>query len=260
MSTGSSRALSPRCARRSGAIGRPFGSRSCSCISSRTRRPSCALRSSGMSFHPTRARCVRSSPFRSPHRPGQQDRPSEREQDAPEIRRRSSRPLRRRARARRLRPRRRRASRRHSVHPNVSIRSSRSSKNASASISTPTCAFGARSVRCQRSTTVRPRVSSDSVSTSTLRCSVRTIPGRKDVRERDGVVDRRAVPPVGARVVLLEEVDQLGDERADPARGAEALGPLGRQERAVGDVEADHRHVEARARRRAPPPPGRPRC
>ena len=177
----------------------------------------------------------------------------------PQSCRRSSRPPRRRARAHRLRPRRRRSSPA-AGSPEVSIRSSRSPKNASASISTPTCAFGARSVRCQRSTTVRPRFSSDSSSTSTLRCSVRTIPGRKDVRERHRVVDRGAVPAVGALVVLLEELDQLRDEGADPACGAEPLGPRRRQERAVRDVEARSLSRRGPTRRRAPLPPGRPRC
>ena len=46
-------------------------------------------------------------------------------------------------------------------------------------------------------------------------------PGPEGVRERDRVVDRGAVPAVGALVVLLEELDQLRDERADrgPRRG-----------------------------------------
>ena len=120
------------------------------------------------------------------------------------------------------------------AHPSDAIRSSRSSRNASASTARRRGRSARRSVRRQRSTTVRPRLSSDSGSTSTLRCSVVDEPGPEHVGERDRVVDRRAVPAVRAPVVALEELDEVGDERADAAGGAEALGPRRRQERAGG--------------------------
>src|SRR5919106_1552410 len=58
-------------------------------------------------------------------------------------------------------------------------RSKRSSRKPPESISTPTWAFGSFPVRRQRSTTVRPRHNSDSVSISTCRSTVRTSPGRR---------------------------------------------------------------------------------
>ncbi len=47
------------------------------------------------------------------------------------------------------------------------------------------------------------------------------------------------------------EVDELGDERADPAGGAQLVRLFRRHDRLVGDVEPDHRHVEP-AREHAP--------
>src|SRR5439155_24243536 len=60
------------------------------------------------------------------------------------------------------------------THSNELMRSMSSSRKPSASTRTPTCAFGSRPVLFHKSTTVRPRQSSDSVSISTLRFSVPT--------------------------------------------------------------------------------------
>ena len=65
------------------------------------------------------------------------------------------------------------------------------------------------------------------------------------VRDGDGVVDRRTVPAVRL-VVIPREVDvQVGDEAADAPGRAQALLDVAAQERLMRDVEADHRHVEA---------------
>ena len=53
------------------------------------------------------------------------------------------------------------------------------------------------------------------------------------VRDRDRVVDRRAAEPVELRWKRRVEVEQLGDDRADPARAAQLLG-VGVGERAPG--------------------------
>ena len=62
----------------------------------------------------------------------------------------------------------------------------------------------------------------------------------------DGVVDRGAVPAVCLAVVDGEEVDEVGDERTDRPGSAQPLLNRGRRHRQVRDVEADHRHVDAR--------------
>ncbi len=64
------------------------------------------------------------------------------------------------------------------------------------------------------------------------------------VRNGDGVVDRRSVPPVRLAVVAAEEVVQLGDEDADLARGAQTLGDRRAEDGLVRHVEPDHRHVQ----------------
>ena len=51
--------------------------------------------------------------------------------------------------------------------------------------------------------------------------------------------------PYVRRVVLDEEVVELGDERPGRARGAEPLDVRRHHQRLVGDVEADHRHRHA---------------
>ena len=79
----------------------------------------------------------------------------------------------------------------------------------------PTCAFGAAPVRPQRSTTVRPAAEvrlelDDDVPMSGLH-ELRS----DQVRDGDGVVDRRTVPAVRL-VVIPREVDiEVGDEAAD---------------------------------------------
>ena len=78
----------------------------------------------------------------------------------------------------------------------------------------PTCAFGGRSLRRQRSTTVRPRHSSRLELDLDVALDRRDEPRADDVRHGDGIVDRRAVPAVGVAVVDREEVDEVGHERA----------------------------------------------
>ena len=91
----------------------------------------------------------------------------------------------------------------------------------SVSRSTPTCAFAARLGALQRSTTVRPRQSSDSqLDLDVAVASSSTRPGPDHVRDGDRVVDRGAVPAVRLAVVDGEEVDEVGDEGADRARVA----------------------------------------
>ena len=139
-------------------------------------------------------------------------------------------------------------------------RSQRSSRNPSASMSTPTSAFGSFPVRRQRSTTVRPRQSCDSQSTSTWRCSVSTIPGRSTWATATASWIGAPSVAVRAPVVLDEEVVELGDHAPVLAGPAEALGVGVGHERLVGDVEPDHRHAAGRSGRRARPPRGRRRC
>ena len=67
------------------------------------------------------------------------------------------------------------------------------------------------------------------------------------VRDRERVVDRRAVHAVAALVELLEEVGQLGDDATRRARTAQPVGVRTREERLVRDVEPDHRHGDAAA-------------
>ena len=102
-----------------------------------------------------------------------------------------------RARARRPRPRRPEPDRAASTRASRSARAGarrtrrrRSRRRRARSARGRSGASGRR--RCGRGSAPTP------VSTSTLRCSVRTIPGRNDVRERHRIVDRRAVPAVGA--------------------------------------------------------------
>ena len=104
-------------------------------------------------------------------------------------------------------------------------------------------------VRPRQSTTVRPRQSS-SESTSMSRCRASYEAGRDHVRDGDGVVDRRAVPAVRLTVVDGEEVDEVGHEHADRPGGAQPLLDRRGREREVRDVEADHRHVDARVKTR----------
>ena len=67
-------------------------------------------------------------------------------------------------------------------------------------MSTATCAFASQPSRPHRSTFVRPRPSSPPQSTFTPRRRSRRVPGANDVRHRDRVVDRRAVPAVRSAV------------------------------------------------------------
>ena len=65
------------------------------------------------------------------------------------------------------------------------------------------------------------------------------------VRDGDRVVERRAVQVgVGAAVPAAVEVEQLGRDLADAAHVAQRLGVGVGHECLVGDVEADHRHVD----------------
>src|SRR4029077_16462189 len=64
------------------------------------------------------------------------------------------------------------------LHPSVRRRSIRRRTKAAVSTSTATRALGLRPLRPLRSTTVRPRESSDAQSTTTFTCSVVRSPGR----------------------------------------------------------------------------------
>ena len=78
------------------------------------------------------------------------------------------------------------------------------------------------------------------------------------VRERDRVVERRAAElRVALGVEAAEEVEQLGDERADAARAAQLLRRARARRRPVRHVEPDHRHVDAAREARARRPRGR---
>ena len=109
------------------------------------------------------------------------------------------------------------------AHGSLPIRSTSRSKNPSVSRSTPTCAFGG-SLRA-------PPEVDDRAAATELRVELdldvavdrRHEPGSDHVRDRDGIVDRRAVPAVRLAVVDGEEVDEVGDERPDRARGAQPL-------------------------------------
>src|SRR5438105_1544695 len=114
------------------------------------------------------------------------------------------------------------------------MRSRRSSTKPSASMPTATCAFGSRSVRRHTSTTVRPRQSSDSQSTSTFSSRVSRRSGRNAyasataswIREEvDRVLGdrtaarRRQVRAVETRLAVHVRGDeQLADERPIGAR------------------------------------------
>src|SRR5207253_1024107 len=63
------------------------------------------------------------------------------------------------------------------------------------------------------------------------------------VRERDGVVDRRAVEPVDLAVKAVVERKQVGNDGPDATRRAQPLGVARRHERLMSHVEPDHRHV-----------------
>ena len=93
--------------------------------------------------------------------------------------------------------------------------------NASASTSVATWAFGSRPVRRRRSTTVRPRHSSDAQSTSTLTQLRLEQPGSQHVRDGEGVVDGRGVVAVDHAVEAHVEGVQVGHEGADAAAAAQ---------------------------------------
>ena len=95
-----------------------------------------------------------------------------------------------------------------------------------------------------RSTTVRPRQSSDSSSTSTFRRARLHEPGPDHVRDGDRVVDRRAVPAVRLAVVAAEEVVELGDERPDPTGRAQPL-----RDRRAEDAPCASRRARSSSRR-----------
>ena len=61
----------------------------------------------------------------------------------------------------------------------------------------------------------------------------------------EGIVHWGVVMPIDLEVELPVEGVQVGDDRAGVAGLAQRLGARGAEHRAVGDVEADHRHVEA---------------
>ena len=65
------------------------------------------------------------------------------------------------------------------------------------------------------------------------------------VGERDRVVDRGAAEGVDAVVERPVEAEKVGDDGADSPRGAQPRLVLAGEQRLVGHVEADHRHVEA---------------
>ena len=71
--------------------------------------------------------------------------------------------------------------------------------------------------------------------------------GLDHVGDGERVVHGRVAVAVDALVEPAVEGVQVGDDGAGAAARAQGLGALGREHRAVGDVEADHRDVEARA-------------
>ncbi len=108
-------------------------------------------------------------------------------------------------------------------YPGRAMRSTSRSKKASVSRSTPTWAFGGRSVRFQRSTTVRPRQSSDcELDLDVAADFVSTSPGRITCATATASWIGAPSQPYVCSVVDGEEVDELGDEHADrlPRRGA----------------------------------------
>ena len=145
------------------------------------------------------------------------------------------------------------------AHGSESIRETSSSRNRSASTSTPTSAFGSRPVTPRRSTTVRPSQSSERVSIATFARTRRQQRRVDDVCDGHRIVDRRAVEAVRALVERLEEVRQLGDEAAGAAGSTQPLGVRAREQRLVRDVEPDHRDRDPAREDRAPPPRDRRR-
>ena len=111
------------------------------------------------------------------------------------------------------------------------------------------------------SATVRPRVSSPAVSTSTRRSRVVDQAGHGQVGHRHGVVDRRAVPAVAAAVVDREEPQEVHPDAGDPRPERLEARHVGLQEEGpVGDVEARSSRSGCRCRRRSRRPPGPARC
>ena len=110
------------------------------------------------------------------------------------------------------------------AHGSEAIRETRSSRNRSASTSTPTSAFcvaagDAAQVDDGAAVAVlRPRLDRD------VRAARRHQRRVDHVRDGHRVVDRRAVEAVRALVEGLEEVRQLGDEASGAARVAQPLG------------------------------------
>ncbi len=102
------------------------------------------------------------------------------------------------------------------------------------------------SVRRQRSTTVRPRQSSEAQSIATCRRSVSTRSGPEHVRDRDCVVDRRAVEArrsASGSGCRTRPARRRASRSCPPhVAGRRAAGV---RQGLVGHVEADHRHVEA---------------
>ena len=100
-------------------------------------------------------------------------------------------------------------------------------------------------VRRSWSTTVRPRHGPWVTSTSTLRCSSVSRLGVDHVGDGEGIVHWGVVMPIDLEVEPPVEGVQVGDDGAGAARLAQRLGAGGAEHRAVRDVEADHRDVEA---------------
>ena len=155
----------------------------------------------------------------------------------------------------------RRPVRRAAARSRLAIRSSSSSRKAAASTPTPTCAFGSPagptargrrpSGRGRAPTRARPRRAG--ARSRRARAGSRGRP-----RARRGSARRPSRRRAGGSGVELDSSSATKVPTRPAARSA--LGVVGRQQRLVGDVEPDHRHVERRSRTRARPPPGRPRC
>ena len=114
-----------------------------------------------------------------------------------------------------------------------------------ASTSIATSALGSRPRRLSWSTTVRPRHGPWVTSISTCRRSSGQQVGIDHVGDGEGIVHWGVVMPIDLEVEPPVEGVQVGDHGAGVTRLTQRLGAGGAEHRAVGDVEADHRDVEA---------------